>query len=127
MIRGLLLWIVALVGVLVRLAGRVVRKIKRRLRRVFGLVLAAFVAVALLGCPMPAPDGCTPAATRCSPAGIPQVCSQTQRWTQGTIARPCADIGAVCCPARSPFSQRAVHACVPQSACIAEQSDGGVE
>jgi hypothetical protein len=35
-------------------------------------------SASLAGCPsLPAPDGCTPSDQRCSPEGVPQVCSQT--------------------------------------------------
>lgn len=80
---------------------------------------AAFTAVALAGCPLPAPDGCTPLATRCSPSGVPQSCSPTQRWTSGALQNPCSQraLGAVCCRTRSPYSNE-THACAPQSACL---------
>lgn len=90
------------------------------------LALTAAVTLAwvwLSGCPMPAPDGCTPRDTRCSPAGIPEVCSATQRWSHAPPSSSCADRGpVVCCLARSPWG-REVHACVPASECIA--ADGG--
>lgn len=82
-------------------------------------VLAFLVSVT--GCPMPAPDGCTPMATRCSPQGIPQTCSATQRWSAGATAEPCSAHGANvrCCWTRSPYG-RDLHACVPESACLPE-------
>lgn len=91
----------------------------------------AFTATALSGCPLPAPDGCTPLDTRCSPEGVPQSCSPTQRWTSGAMQRPCAERaeGAVCCRARSPYGGgRELHACVPAAACLPETSaDAGAE
>lgn len=44
------------------------------------------------------PDGCQPFATRCSPLGIPQVCSQGGYWSQ-SMADECPD-GSVCGLAR---------------------------
>lgn len=83
---------------------------------------------ALYGCPgLPKPDGCTPLTTRCSPEGKPQVCSQTQRWTE--IGSPCSTVGAVCCRVRSPYGHE-LYACSHQEACLPEPdagvaSDGG--
>lgn len=77
------------------------------------------LALALSACPLPPPDGCTPMATRCSPQGKPQRCSATQRWWSEPTAQPCAALGVVCCPARSPFGN-VVHSCVPQSVCLPE-------
>lgn len=79
------------------------------------------IVVVLAGCPrLPPPDGCTPRATRCTAAGVPQVCSPTQRWTPADHA--CADTHSVCCATRSPFG-RVLHACVPTSACETESID----
>ncbi len=94
---------------------------------VLAVAALAFVLLAsvLQGCPMPAPDGCTPRATRCDDKGRPQVCSATQRWT--TADRPCGELQAVCCAARSPYG-RTVHACVPAAACVPDTTtatDGG--
>ena len=44
---------------------------------------------------LPPVSGCVPAATRCSDAGEPQVCSASQRWEPAGDA-PCSDLGAVC-------------------------------
>lgn len=91
------------------------------------LMLAACVAFvvsaacALAGCPLPAPDGCTPRDTRCAPDGVPEVCSSTQRWTRGAPALPCPE-RSTCCRAASPYGGRLLHACVPPSACLPEQS-----
>lgn len=84
-----------------------------------GVGALAFTAVALAGCPLPAPDGCTPLATRCSPSGVPQSCSPTQRWTSGALQNPCSQraLGAVCCRTRSPYGNE-LFACAPQSACL---------
>lgn len=93
------------------------------------LFAAAAVALALAGCPLPPPDGCTPLATRCSPEGVPQSCSPSQRWTSGALQRPCAQraAGSVCCRARSPYGTE-LYACVPQSACLPESvTDAGAE
>jgi len=87
------------------------------------------LGLSLAGCPLPAPDGCTPFATRCGPTGIPQTCSGTQRWSHGPAARPCAELGSVCCRALSPYGNE-VHACVPSSACLPERpgdADAGAE
>ena len=78
----------------------------------------AFTATALSGCPLPAPDGCTPRDTRCAPDGVPEVCSQSQRWTRGQPSEPCPE-RSTCCRARSPYG-RELHACVPPSACLPE-------
>lgn len=91
--------------------------------------VAALVALALAGCPLPPVDGCTPLATRCSPEGVPQSCSPSQRWTSGALQRPCAQraAGSVCCRARSPYGTE-LYACVPQSVCLPETSaDAGAE
>ena len=76
------------------------------------------LALGLSACPLPPPDGCTPLATRCSPAGVPQRCSQTQRWSSGSLAT-CGG-SATCCLARSPYGGRLVHACVPRAQCLPE-------
>lgn len=80
----------------------------------FPLLLLALLSA----CPLPPPDGCTPLATRCSPAGVPQRCSQTQRWSSGSLAT-CGG-SATCCLARSPYGGRLVHACVPAAMCLPE-------
>lgn len=82
-----------------------------------GLFLSLAAVVALCGCPLPPPDGCTPMATRCSPAGVPQRCSQTQRWSSGSLAS-CGG-SATCCLARSPWGN-SIHACVPRAQCMPE-------
>jgi len=83
-------------------------------------VLCASAAL-LAGCPLPAPDGCTPRDTRCSPAGIPEVCSASQRWTHGATTPACSSWGAsiTCCLARTPYDG-VRHACVPPVACLPE-------
>lgn len=50
-------------------------------------------AALLPGCPMPAPDGCTPRDVRCH-GGAPQICSPGQRWTPADVV--CSNVGAVC-------------------------------
>lgn len=61
---------------------------------VLGVVaLASVVALALSGCRMPAPDGCTPGARRCH-EDTPQVCSPGQRWTPADVT--CSTVGASC-------------------------------
>jgi hypothetical protein len=92
-----------------------------RLLRAISLGILLCTASAVLGCPMPPPDGCAPMATRCSPQGIPQTCSATQRWSAGATAEPCSAHGANvrCCWTRSPYG-RDLHACVPESACLPE-------
>jgi len=54
------------------------------------LVLLSLV---LTGCPMPAPDGCTPRAVRCH-GDTPQVCSPGQRWTPADVR--CTTVGGHC-------------------------------
>jgi hypothetical protein len=64
--------------------------------RKHALALAAFAVVAALvlaGCPMPAPDGCSPGARRCH-EDTPQVCSPGQRWTPADVR--CATVGGHC-------------------------------
>jgi hypothetical protein len=90
------------------------------------------LACVLAGCPLPPVDGCTPLDTRCSPEGVPQSCSPSQRWTSGALQRPCAQraAGSVCCRARSPYgASRELYVCVPQSACLPEttSADAGAE
>lgn len=80
--------------------------------------LAVGLGAVLAGCPLPPPDGCTPRDTRCAPDGVPEVCSSTQRWTRGAPSEPCPS-AARCCRALSPYG-RALHACVPASACLPE-------
>lgn len=102
---------------------------ERGVLKVIAGVAALALGVALLtGCPMPAPDGCVPFATRCSPSGIPETCSQSQRWSHAPPATPCAQRGpVVCCRTRSPWG-RELHACTPQSECLPElASDAGTE
>lgn len=92
-------------------------------------VCALALGIALLtGCPLPPADGCTPFATRCSPSGIPETCSQSARWSYAPPAVPCAQRGpVVCCNTRSPWG-RELHACTPQSECLPERaSDAGAE
>ncbi len=86
------------------------------------------MAACLGGCPMPAPDNCTPFATRCSPSGIPETCSQSQRWSHAPPALPCSIRGpAVCCRTRSPWGNE-LYACAPPSACLPETTtDAGAE
>ena len=86
------------------------------------MAIAALVALALAGCPLPPPDGCAPRSTRCAPDGVPEVCSQTQRWTRGAPSEPCPS-GSVCCAAVGAYG-RELHACMPAAACAA---DSGVE
>jgi hypothetical protein len=57
------------------------------------IALVAVVALALSGCRMPAPDGCTPGARRCH-EDTPQVCSPGQRWTPADVT--CSTVGASC-------------------------------
>jgi hypothetical protein len=86
------------------------------------------MAACLSGCPLPAPDNCTPFATRCSPSGIPETCSQSQRWSHAPPSSPCSSRGpVVCCRTRSPYG-RELHACVPESACLPETAaDAGAK
>ena len=96
---------------------------ERGVLHVIAGVCALALGIALLtGCPLPPPDGCTPFATRCGPSGIPQTCSGTQRWSHAPAARPCAELGSVCCRALSPYGNE-IHACVPSSACLPERVD----
>lgn len=102
-----------------------------RLRWLVCLACLALAAL-LAGCPLPPADGCTPLATRCSPDGVPQSCSPTQRWTSGALQRPCSSraAAAVCCRTRSPYGAGGeTHACVPVALCIPETSapDAGAE
>jgi hypothetical protein len=85
------------------------------------------LSLALAGCPIPPPDGCPPRATRCSPAGVPQVCTLGQYWSAPRPETPCA-VGSVCCWTRSPYG-RELHACVPREDCMIEPPliDAGAE
>lgn len=92
-------------------------------------ICALALGVALLtGCPLPAPDNCTPFATRCSPSGIPETCSQSQRWSHAPPASPCSSRGpSVCCRTRSPWGNE-LYACAPLGACLPETAaDAGAE
>jgi hypothetical protein len=91
-----------------------------------GFALTAILSLALAACPrLPEPSGCTPSATRCE-NGTPEVCSQTQRWTAVELnaARCGTTPGAVCCATQGRRG-RVIHACVPQSACVPEDAQGG--
>lgn len=57
------------------------------------LALLALGASLLSGCPMPAPDGCSPGARRCH-EDTPQVCSPGQRWTPADVT--CSTVNASC-------------------------------
>lgn len=58
------------------------------------VVGAGVLGAALLsGCPMPAPDGCSPGARRCH-EDTPQVCSPGQRWTPADVT--CSTVNASC-------------------------------
>jgi len=82
--------------------------------------LAIVGAAALSACKLPDPDGCVPYATRCSPLGVPQVCSASQRWQQA-MSEPCP-AGSVCREVVLPPSGRAAHVCAePESSEV----DGG--
>lgn len=50
-------------------------------------------ALALTGCPMPSPDGCSPGSRRCH-EDTPQVCSPGQRWTPADVT--CSTVRATC-------------------------------
>jgi hypothetical protein len=98
------------------------------LRWVAAVSVAALGALWLAGCPMNKPDGCTPATTRCSPSGVPETCSTTQRWSHAPPASPCSQRGpSVCCWTRSPWG-RELYGCALPSACLAEPArDAGAE
>lgn len=86
--------------------------------RALVLCVTAFVfAYLVLACPhLPPPDGCGPQQTRCSPSGLPQVCSGTQRWTN-VQEDPCP-AGSMCCPTKSVFdANKIIHACVAKEKC----------
>lgn len=86
-------------------------------------VVLLALARSLAGCPrLPPPEGCTPHSSRCSPRGVPQICSSTQRWTN-VAEDTCASVGVVCCEARDTEDAGTVHACAPPSWCLA--TDGG--
>lgn len=65
--------------------------------RVLGAIVGSLAVVALAGllagCPMPAPDGCSPGARRCH-EDTPQVCSPGQRWTPADVT--CSTVRATC-------------------------------
>lgn len=94
--------------------------------RAFG-VLALLCFVSLQACRLPPPDNCSPRATRCSPDGIPDRCSNSLRWYHESNATPCAQLDSVCCLSPSPYGNN-VHACVPSTACLPETTqDGGAQ
>lgn len=89
----------------------------RMLRLIVGAI-ALSMMVYLAGCPaLPKPDGCAPMTTRCSPDGVPQTCSQTQRWT--SIGRACSAVGATCCFTISPYG-KGLYACTHANLCAPE-------
>jgi len=68
--------------------------VERGVLAVFAGVCVLALGVALLaGCPMPAPDGCSPGARRCH-EDTPQVCSPGQRWTPADVT--CSTVNASC-------------------------------
>ena len=75
------------------------------------------ITLALAGCPrLEETSSCTPGTYRCD-NGRPYVCSPPPtRWTPAS--EPCEAHATVCCLTRNPISQRVIHACVPQEACI---------
>lgn len=98
------------------------------------LVVALIAAVIATGCPasrqltrpaLGAVDGCEPRATRCSPAGRPQVCSGSRRWTDADqVCATAVQVAAVCCLTTSPVTGAELHACVLADRCI--DRDGGL-
>ena len=122
MMRSLLFWLACVPLAL----AQWVYENKKLVRNMMGLIAVAALAAICSGCPLPPPDNCTPLATRCSPEGVPQRCSQSQRWSAGTVSTRCPS-SSVCCLARSPYGGHLVHACVPESLCLPERTDGGVE
>jgi hypothetical protein len=80
-----------------RLAALVVEALWSRVspiaRIVAGVVLLALGVALLSGCPMPAPDGCSPGSRRCH-EDTPQVCSPGQRWTPADVT--CSTVNAQC-------------------------------
>ena len=58
-----------------------------------GVAMLALGVALLSGCPMPAPDGCSPGARRCH-EDTPQVCSPGQRWTPADVT--CSTVNASC-------------------------------
>lgn len=86
--------------------------------RIAGLVALLLAALTLCACPLPPPVGCTPGATRCSPQGKPERCSDGQRWWAPPTSPACTTLGTVCCMGVSPYGA-VVAACLPQSACVA--------
>lgn len=107
------------------------------LARVTGAVVFGAALCAASCYSLPASDGCTPGATRCSPAGVPQTCSPGQRWTAAPLALPCAErvtvtgerAGFVCRETRSVYPApdggpgRMVWACAPPVADAQDAPD----
>lgn len=87
--------------------------IERRFALAIAAVFVVGIAVAA-SCKLPPPDGCEPYVTRCSPAGVPQLCSGSQRWQQ-SMADGCPE-GSVCGPVM--IHGRVRHACAPPSAIV---------
>lgn len=104
-----------------------------RLRWLVCLTCLALAALVLGGCPpsLPPVSGCTPFDTRCSPEGIPETCSSTQRWQHGATTPACSTWGPTitCCRTTSPYDNAVIAACVPRAACLPEPSaaDAGAE
>ncbi len=68
--------------------------VERSILLVVGGVAALALGVMMLtGCPMPAPDGCSPGSRRCH-QDTPQVCSPGQRWTPADVT--CSTVNAQC-------------------------------
>lgn len=100
------------------------------------LILAVTV-VGMFGCRwgLPPVTKCEPQTTRCSPQGVPEVCSPARAWTPQPTAEPCGvrpGHGAVCCYAQSAVTERRLHRCAAPTACLPEptaptMADSGVE
>lgn len=75
------------------LALLAVATIRARWRDAIALVGLAVWLAFVVGCPMPAPDGCSPGARRCH-EDTPQVCSPGQRWTPADVT--CSTVNASC-------------------------------
>lgn len=95
--------------------------------------LPVLLCLALLaGCTppqLPPVANCVPRDTRCSEAGIPEVCSGSARWWHLEGSATCASAGLRCCRNRDQ-SPQPIYSCVPPSACIPEpesdHTDAGV-
>ena len=84
----------------------------------FAFFFVAVVSTLSVGCPRtPAVSHCTPGSTSCAADGMPQACSDDQRWYPQQLD-PCA-APVVCCETPLPYADAGnTHSCVAPALCV---------